>query len=1017
MKAHAVTVAATTLLIAALFSVLQLIGESPPKDESTITSLGDVQTLLTAYHRWKATRNGADRNLVLPLSYSKGLSAEFTKAHGNATLDLIGGSLSVEVSGLSDEEAFDVWLIDNRPGPGHSVKPEAADAMVRVGRLKHREGTATLQAPLGREALPGFEIDLVVVARAGEVPGEAGLLFGSASLFQRLYYSETGRQLARFGEPDAPSSRDRAGQSLLSAPLSVLIPSPVYADETGGDPDLEVLIATGEDIFFNETFDGNGRTCGTCHPAENNFTIDPDFIATLPPDDPLFVAEFIPALSNNFEKPQLMRQFGLILENADGVDDLENKFVMRGVPHTLALSTSIASGSTDPPLDRTGWSGDGAPGSGTLREFSIGAIFQHFTKTLNRIPGVDFRLPNDAELDALAAFMLSLGRQEDLDLSTLNLKGEMPELGRQRFLTKGKCNICHRNAGANSIFDPDVNANFDAGIEDLGHPARSIENFPCDGGSGRAFNPACGTGGDGTGFGDGTFNTPPLPEAADTGPFFHNNVINTIEEAVAFYTSTEFNLSSGGGIVGGIQLDGAEITAIAAFLRVLNVLENIRSANVLEKRALSAHAEQSQKLLGIAQAELTDAIAVLTGGELHPVATERLKIASSYVTLASIAPSPLVTNQFITLAIAEQEAARNRIVTTPVPILTAPGPGLGAHIRGFTFVPDEPGGVVPTETSFFAYPSGVDLGANVTPCDVDGDGTLDLVTGPGPGPVFGADVRGFRLDGTPIPGLSFLAYPAGVGFGVKVACGDLDGDGTQEIITGPGPGPGFGAHVRAFRYDSITQQVQDTGVSFLAYPVGVDMGVNVAAGDLDGNGRAEILTGPGPRPGFGAHIRAFAVNTTGGLGNWTVTPLPVSFLAYPSGVGFGVNVAAGDLDEDGKAEILAGPGPGDGFGAHVRAFAFTPQQPGGVTDTGVSFLAYPPGVDFGVRVTTADLDADGKAEIVTGPGPRPFFGSHVRAFAFAPGQPGGVADTGVSFLAYQPGVGFGASFGSGSVVP
>ena len=64
-------------------------------------------------------------------------------------------------------------------------------------------------------------------------------------------------------------------------------------------------------------FNGNGRTCGTCHPADNNFTIDPEFIAALPDDDPLFVAEFVPALAENFEKPELMRKVGLILENTN----------------------------------------------------------------------------------------------------------------------------------------------------------------------------------------------------------------------------------------------------------------------------------------------------------------------------------------------------------------------------------------------------------------------------------------------------------------------------------------------------------------------------------------------------------------------------------------------------------------------------------------------------------------------------------------------------------------------------
>jgi hypothetical protein len=75
------------------------------------------------------------------------------------------------------------------------------------------------------------------------------------------------------------------------------------------------LIAKGKTIFFNETFNGNGRTCGTCHPAENNLTLDPAFIATLRPNNPLFVAEFNPDLKKNFENPRLMREFALILEN------------------------------------------------------------------------------------------------------------------------------------------------------------------------------------------------------------------------------------------------------------------------------------------------------------------------------------------------------------------------------------------------------------------------------------------------------------------------------------------------------------------------------------------------------------------------------------------------------------------------------------------------------------------------------------------------------------------------------
>lgn len=384
------------------------------------------------------------------------------------------------------------------------------------------------------------------------------------------------------------------------------------------------LVSKGRNIFFNETFQGNGRTCGTCHRAEANFSINPAFIATLPANDPLFVAEFTPALKKNFENPRLMRQFGLIQENLDGFSDLENKFVMRGVPHVLAQRTSINS-NLGP---RTGWSGDGAPGDGSLRSFATGAVIQHFTKTLNRVAGVDFRLPTEDELDALEAFQLSLGRQQDLTLP-LPLKGIVAKRGQEIFLDNklGKCNLCHANAGATANFGGGNigNANFSTGVENLpDQPADlSGERNPPDDGFGRP--------------GDGTFNTPPLVEAADTGPFFHNNAIETIEGAVGFYDGESFNNSPSGKLLAqadpkgvGIELDGTQIVAVAAFLRVLNALENIRqSLELLQSSAKKGYAERAEdlELLKRAVSETQDSIKVLDGGGLHPEAVAHLQKA------------------------------------------------------------------------------------------------------------------------------------------------------------------------------------------------------------------------------------------------------------------------------------------------------------------------------------------------------------------------------------------------------
>jgi len=193
----------------------------------------------------------------------------------------------------------------------------------------------------------------------------------------------------------------------------------------------------------------------------------------------------------------------------------------------------------------------------------------------------------------------------------------VPKRGQEIFLDNklGKCNLCHVNAGATANLGGGSlgNANFNTGVEDLpDQPARlTTQKVPRDDG----FRTP----------GDGTFNVPPLVEAADSGPFFHNNAIETIEGAVAFYDGEAFNKSPAGLALAkldpegkGIELDGTQIVAIAAFLRVINVLENIRQSIMLLEASLavSSSAERA-RLLTRAVRETDDSTRVLTGGGLH----------------------------------------------------------------------------------------------------------------------------------------------------------------------------------------------------------------------------------------------------------------------------------------------------------------------------------------------------------------------------------------------------------------
>lgn len=712
------------------------------------TGMGSVETLEAGYKAWAANfeQNGGERNIILPMTSSRVTASQQASAYGLAKLNLVDKTVSVEVKGLPETEAVDFWLVDNASASGGTVLPEEVDALVHVGSLSHKGGVAKLDASFGHEVSPDFEPDFIAITPAGKSPVEMRLLTGQTTLFHRLYHSE---KQGRFGVlPDGDKPGEPVREKSMLERLADFITPTAQAD-IGPIPNpstaLEQLITEGRNSFFNGTFGGNGRTCGSCHRENNNLTIDPEFIATLPPTDPLFVAEFSPALSQNFENPVLMRKFGLILENVDGFDDLPNKFVMRSVPHTLAMlsdtlapsqfdETHIPLGPVVPPVERLGWGGDGSAvgtftladgtthqATGTLRDFMIGAIIQHYTKTLNRVPGVDFTMPTVAQLDALEAFQKSLGRRENLKLAgagALRLKSEKASKGQEIFNNPGtiinpldgtllfnqpsqgagRCMLCHFNAGAGDFVegalfgqnnDPGTgsaptNSNFDTGIEDQpNRPATLLnppQNIPPDGGFGK--DPVF-RNGKFLGFGNGaanfpfppndlnkrTFNTPVLVEAADTGPFFHDNSITTIEGAVEFYNSDSFNNSpiaqnikflDPSGM--GIHLEATEVEAVAAFLRVINVLENIRSSIDLDNKAKSATSfSQAQELLKLSISELDDAIEVLDGGHLHPEAQKKLRQAAAINAVALVTPSPTLRNHLINQAIALKNSARSDI--------------------------------------------------------------------------------------------------------------------------------------------------------------------------------------------------------------------------------------------------------------------------------------------------------------------------------------------------------------------
>lgn len=219
------------------------------------------------------------------------------------------------------------------------------------------------------------------------------------------------------------------------------------------------------------------------------------------------------------------------------------------------------------------------------------------------------------------------------------------------------------------------------------------------------------------------------------------------------------------------------------------------------------------------------------------------------------------------------------------------------------------------ENEFFAFGINFYGGVNLAIGDVDGNGIDDIITGAGNGG--GPQVRIFNNNGRLLS--QFFAYLKFFRGGVNVAAGDIDGNGISEIITGAGKEGR--AQVRIFDKDGNAKE------QFVAYPENFFGGINVSAGDINGDGKDEIITAPLSKGG--PHIKIF--NKFGKLVS--------HFFAYENDFHGGVNIAVADTNNDGMAEIISGKGSGgapevkifDYFGNKKNGFyAFDPSFRGGV---------------------------------------------------------------------------------------
>lgn len=192
----------------------------------------------------------------------------------------------------------------------------------------------------------------------------------------------------------------------------------------------------------------------------------------------------------------------------------------------------------------------------------------------------------------------------------------------------------------------------------------------------------------------------------------------------------------------------------------------------------------------------------------------------------------------------------------------------------------------------------------------------------------------------------------------------IPGQGSLNDFTAIGADSGGGPLVTVTFNNTDTLGNGPQYLSFFAYDPSFTGGVRVALGDVNGDGNRDIITAAGPSGS--PHIKVFTINHDLVTGDYSVNPQPISqFYAFnqPTFKG-GVYIAAGDTNNDGLDDIIVGAGATGGPRVTVYAGTAT-----GVNTTSPlnNFFAYPQKFNGGVVVTAGQRNGNAGEEVIVAP--------------------------------------------------
>jgi hypothetical protein len=278
---------------------------------------------------------------------------------------------------------------------------------------------------------------------------------------------------------------------------------------------------------------------------------------------------------------------------------------------------------------------------------------------------------------------------------------------------------------------------------------------------------------------------------------------------------------------------------------------------------------------------------------------------------------------------------------------------------------------------FQPFGPGYTGGVSVAVADVNGDGFPDLIVGATSGNpavhVYDgkALVQGTFDCGNPDASLltEFFAYGLNFNVGANVAAGDIEHNGFADIVTGATTG---NPDVHVYRGFEIAQkQFDPNGKSLLAhwfpYALQFNVGANVAVGDVNGDGYADVVTGA---TAGNPDVRVYnGQDIANGTFEPTGTSLLAQFFAYGLNFNVGAFVAVGDTTGSGFGDVITGASAGNPdvhvySGQAIANHTFDSNHP--EASLRDQFFAYGLNFNAGAAVASADLEGNGHDDIVTG---------------------------------------------------